>query len=73
MAGQVGFDERSSSVVAQEGSQVSLSVNRTLSAGRVSVDWRVTGVSASSDFVAVNGTVEFTEVGHIFCFISVLG
>ena len=71
VAGQVGFDERSSSVVVEEGSQVSLSVNRTLSAGRVSVDWRVMGVNASSDFVAVNGTAEFSEVGHIHvsCFI----
>ena len=65
VAGQVGFDEQSSSVVVQEGSQVSLSVNRTLSVGRVSVDWQVTGINASSDFVVVNGTVEFNEVGYI--------
>lgn len=61
VAGQVGFDEQSSSVVVQEGSQVSLSVNRTLSVGRVSVDWQVTGTNASSDFVVVSGTVEFNE------------
>lgn len=65
VAGQVGFDEQSSSVVVQEGSQVSLSVNRTLSVGRVSVDWQVTGTNASSDFVVVSGTVEFNEVGYI--------
>ena len=65
VAGQVGFDEQSSSVVVQEGNQVSLSVNRTLSVGRVSVDWQVTGTNASSDFVVVNGTVEFSEVGYI--------
>lgn len=62
VAGQVGFDERSRSVVVREGSQVYLSVNRTLSVGRVSVDWRLTGDNASLDFVSVNGTVTFNEV-----------
>lgn len=66
VAGQVGFDEQSRSVVVQEGSQVSLSVNRTLSVGRVSVDWLLTGTNASSDFVVVSGTVEFNEVGLHF-------
>ncbi|XP_068693739.1 adhesion G-protein coupled receptor V1-like isoform X3 [Montipora foliosa] len=61
VAGQVGFDEQSRSLVVKEGSQVSLSVNRNLSAGRVTVDWLVTGVNASSDFIDVNGTVEFKE------------
>ena len=65
VAGQVGFDEQSRSVVVQEGSQVSLSVNRTLSVGRVSVDWHLTGTNASSDFVDVSGTVVFNEVGQI--------
>ncbi|XP_015763361.1 PREDICTED: G-protein coupled receptor 98-like [Acropora digitifera] len=60
-AGQVGFDEQSSSLVVQEGSQVALSVNRTLPVGRVTVDWLVTGANASSDFVRINGTVEFNE------------
>ena len=65
VAGQVGFDEQSRSLVVKEGSQVSLSVNRNLSAGRVTVDWLVTGVNASSDFIDVNGTVEFKEVGGV--------
>lgn len=65
-AGQVGFDERSSSLVVQEGSQVALSVNRTLPFGRVTVDWLVTGANASSDFVSINGTVEFKEVSVVF-------
>ena len=72
VAGQVGFDEQSSSVVVQEGSQVSLSVNRTLSVGRVSVDWQVTGTNASSDFVVISGTVEFNEVGFFLIFIFIL-
>ena len=62
VAGQVGFDERSRSIVVREGGQVYLSVNRTLSVGRVSVDWRLTGDNASLDFVSVNGTVTFNEV-----------
>lgn len=65
-AGQVGFDEQSSSLVVQEGSQVALSVNRTLPVGRVTVDWLVTGANASSDFVSINGTVEFNEVCVVF-------
>ena len=65
-AGQVGFDEQSSSLVVQEGSQVALSVNRTLPFGRVTVDWLVTGANASSDFVSINGTVEFKEVSVVF-------
>jgi len=65
VAGQVGFDEQSRSVVVQEGSQVSLSVNRTLSVGRVSVDWHLTGTNASSDFLDVSGTVVFNEVGQM--------
>ena len=64
-AGQVGFDEQSSSVVVREGSRVALYVNRTLPVGRVSVDWSVTGVNASSDFIDVGGTVEFNEVGDV--------
>ena len=39
-----------------------LSVNRTRSVGRVSVDWHLTGDNASLDFVSVNGTVTFNEV-----------
>ena len=66
-AGQVGFDEKSSSLVVQEGSQVALSVNRTLPVGRVTVDWLVTGANASSDFVRINGTVEFNEVCVVLC------
>lgn len=62
VAGQVGFDERSRSIVVREGGQVYLSVNRTLSVGRVSVDWRLTGDNASLDFVSVSGTVTFNEV-----------
>lgn len=62
VAGKVGFDERSRSIVVREGGQVYLSVNRTLSVGRVSVDWRLTGDNASLDFVSVNGTVTFNEV-----------
>ena len=62
-AGQVGFDDQSRSVVVKEGSRVSLIVNRTQSVGRVSVDWHVTGVNASTDFDVVNGTVMFNEVG----------
>lgn len=65
-AGQVGFDEQSSSLVVQEGSQVSLFVNRTLAVGRVTVDWLVTGANASSDFVSINGSVEFNEVCDVF-------
>lgn len=63
VAGQVGFDEQSRSLVVKEGSQVSLIVNRTQSVGRVSVDWHVSGENASSDFVVVSGTVMFNEVG----------
>ena len=62
VAGKVGFDERSRSIVVREGGQVYLSVNRTLSVGRVSVGWRLTGDNASLDFVSVNGTVTFNEV-----------
>ena len=62
VAGQIGFDEQSRSVVVQEGSQVSLSVNRTQSVGRVSVDWHLTGINVSLDFVDVKGTVMFNEV-----------
>lgn len=62
VAGQVGFDDQSRSLVVKEGSRVSLIVNRTQSVGRVSVDWQVTGASASSDFDVVNGTVTFNEV-----------
>lgn len=65
-AGQVGFDEQSSSLVVQEGSQVVLSVNRTLPFGRVTLDWLVTGANASSDLVSINGTVEFKEVSVVF-------
>ena len=61
-AGQIGFDEQSRSVVVQEGSRVSLSVNRTQSVGRVSIDWHLTGINASLDFADVNGTVMFNEV-----------
>lgn len=63
VAGQVGFDEQSRSLVVKEGSQVSLIVNRTQSVGRVSVDWQVSGANASSDFVAISGTVTFNAVG----------
>lgn len=62
VAGQVGFDEQSRAVVVMEGSQVSLSVNRTRPNGRVSVDWLITGTNASSDFTVVSGTVMFNEV-----------
>ncbi|PFX17387.1 G-protein coupled receptor 98 [Stylophora pistillata] len=61
VAGQVGFDEQSRSVVAMEGSQVSLLVNRTRSNGRVSVDWLIAKANASSDFTDVSGTVVFNE------------
>ena len=62
VAGQVGFDEQSRSVVAVEGRRVSLLVNRTRPNGRVSVDWLITGANASSDFTDVSGTVVFSEV-----------
>lgn len=62
VAGQVGFDEQSRSVVAMEGRRVSLLVNRTRPNGRVSVDWLITGANASSDFTDVSGTVVFSEV-----------
>lgn len=63
VAGQVGFDEQSRSLVVKEGSQVSLTVNRTQSVGRVSVDWQVSGANASSDFDAISGTITFNAVG----------
>lgn len=63
VAGQVGFDEQSRSLVVKEGSQVSLTINRTHSVGRVSVDWQVSGANASSDFDAISGTVTFNAVG----------
>ena len=65
VAGQVGFDEQSRSLVVKEGSQVSLTVNRTQSVGRVSVDWHVSGANASTDFDVISGTVTFNEVGTI--------
>lgn len=65
VAGQVGFDERSRSLVVKEGSRVSLTVNRTQSVGRVSVDWHVSGANASSDFDVISGTVMFNEVGTL--------
>ena len=69
VAGQVGFDDQSRSVVVKEGSRVSLLVNRTQSVGRVSVDWQVTGANASSDFNVISGTVMFNEVStFILCF-----
>ena len=70
VAGQVGFDEQSRSVVAMEGSQVSLLVNRTRSNGRVSVDWLIAKANASSDFTDVSGTVVFNEVWAFRVFLS---
>lgn len=71
VAGQVGFDEQSRSLVVKEGSQVSLTVNRTQSVGRVSVDWHVSGVNASSDFDVISGTVTLNEVGIFMLCISI--
>ena len=71
VAGQVGFDEHSRSVVAMEGRRVSLLVNRTRPNGRVSVDWLITGANASSDFTDVSGTVVFSEVRAFKIFLRV--
>ena len=71
VAGQVGFDEQSRSLVVKEGSQVSLTVNRTQSVGRVSVDWQVSGANASSDFDAISGTVTFKAVGTFMLVICI--
>ena len=68
VAGQVGFDEQSRSLIVKEGSRVSLTVNRTQSVGRVSVDWHVSGANASSDFDIISGTVTFNEVGSFMLF-----
>lgn len=72
VAGQVGFDEQSRSLVVKEGSQVSLTVNRTQSVGRVSVDWQVSGANASSDFDAISGTVTFKAVGTFILGICII-
>ena len=72
VAGQVGFDEQSRSLVVKEGSQVSLTINRTHSVGRVSVDWQVSGANASSDFDAISGTVTFKAVGTFILGICII-
>ncbi|XP_067377863.1 adhesion G-protein coupled receptor V1 isoform X2 [Channa argus] len=62
VAGIVGFDQMSRSVIAREGEKVSLLVLRTAPGlGNVTVDWTVQGPLVHRTFNQYSGTLFFTE------------
>lgn len=63
VAGKVGFNREAQSVVAKEGTNVSLLVQRSRpAAGRVTVSWIITGGNASRDFDPFSGDLTFSQV-----------
>ena len=67
VAGIVGLSPLSRSAVVREGDTVQFEVVRSQSAmGRVEVDWQITGVNASLEFVSTEGTDAFEEVSYIY-------
>ncbi|XP_014844179.1 PREDICTED: G-protein coupled receptor 98 isoform X1 [Poecilia mexicana] len=62
VAGIVGFDPGSRSVIAREGERLSLLVLRSAPGlGNVTVDWTVQGPLARRTFVQTSGTIFFSE------------
>ena len=62
VAGVVGLSSLSRSAVVGEGERIQLQVVRTNSVGRVQVDWQITGINASLEFVDTQGSDFFQEV-----------